>query len=145
MAATTVSEKQASDEILAKQRLSRPVAPHLSIYKPQITWYLSILNRITGGILSGGFYIYGALYLIAPALGWHVESSVLAAGFAAWPFVLKIMTKFLIALPFTFHSINGVRHLIWDTASMINNKAVNQSGWFVVGLSTLSALGLCFY
>lgn len=135
----------APNDILAKQRLNRPVAPHLTIYRPQITWYLSMLNRITGVALSGGFYLYGMLYLVAPYLGWHVESSVLAASFGAWPLAAKFATKFLVALPFTFHSFNGIRHLVWDTASMITNKAVNQSGWTVVGLTVLSSLGLALW
>jgi len=92
--------------------------------------------------MSGGFYAFGALYLIAPYAGLHLESAVLAAGFAKWPTVLQLTTKALVAWPFTYHSFNGVRHLVWDTASMINNKQVNQTGWFVVGLSTVTALGL---
>jgi succinate dehydrogenase (ubiquinone) cytochrome b560 subunit len=40
--------------IIASQRKNRPTSPHLSIYKPQITWYLSMTHRITGAILSGG-------------------------------------------------------------------------------------------
>ena len=139
-----MSPTQASDEILAKQRLNRPVAPHLSIYKPQITWYGSALNRVTGVALSGGFYAFGILYLIAPTVGWHLESSVLAASFAAWPLALKALTKFTLAMPFTYHSFNGLRHLVWDTASMINNKQVQQTGWFVVGLSVVSSLALAF-
>lgn len=128
--------------ILAKQRLNRPVSPHLSIYRPQITWYLSALNRVTGCILSGGLYIYGSLYLVAPLLGWHVGSATLAAGFATWPFALKLLTKLTIALPFTFHSFNGIRHLVWDMGRTITNKQVQQTGWAVVGLSVVSALGL---
>ena len=135
---------QASDAILAKQRLNRPVAPHLSTYKPQITWYGSALNRVTGVALSGAFYAFGALYLVAPAVGWHLESSVMAASFAAWPLALKVLTKVTIALPFTYHSFNGLRHLVWDTASMINNKQVQQTGWAVVGISVISALALAF-
>ena len=104
-----------------------------------------MLNRLTGIVLSGGFYIYGALYAVAPLLGWHVESAVLAAGFAAWPVALKFATKFAIAMPFTFYSFNGIRHLIWDTASLINNKAVAQTGWFVVGLTVLSSIGLALW
>jgi succinate dehydrogenase (ubiquinone) cytochrome b560 subunit len=38
--------------------------------------------------------------------------------------------------------MNGIRHLIWDTATMIKNKQVQQTGWAVVGLSVISALGL---
>lgn len=81
---------------------------------------------------------------MAPYLGWHLESAVIAASFAAWPVFLQVATKAIVALPFTFHCLNGVRHLIWDTAKMITNKKVNQSGWTVVALSTISALALAF-
>jgi succinate dehydrogenase (ubiquinone) cytochrome b560 subunit len=43
-----------AESIIAAQRKHRPISPHLSIYQPQITWYLSMFNRITGAILSGG-------------------------------------------------------------------------------------------
>ncbi|KAI5364970.1 Putative succinate dehydrogenase/fumarate reductase type B, transmembrane subunit [Septoria linicola] len=143
-AAAPISPVEARDQILAKQRLNRPVAPHLAIYRPQITWYLSALNRITGCAVSGVFYAYGALYLVAPYLGWHVETAVLAASFAAWPVLLQVAAKFTVAWPFLFHSFNGVRHLVWDTASMITNSKVKQTGWFVLGLTTLSSLALAF-
>ena len=142
VAAQTISETAEHQNILAQQRLNRPVAPHLMIYKAQITWYLSALNRITGSLLSGGFYVFGALYLVAPYVGLHVESAVMAASVAAWPVALKFFTKTLVALPFTFHCLNGLRHLAWDTASLIENKKVQQTGWAVVGLSVVSALGL---
>lgn len=144
VAATTVSERTEHQNILAQQRLNRPVSPHLAIYQAQITWYLSGLTRITGCTLSGGFYIFGSLYLIAPYIGLHMESAVMAASFAAWPWALKLFTKTLVALPFTFHVFNGVRHLMWDTASMISNKKVQQSGWAVVGLTVVSSLALAF-
>ncbi|KAM3417869.1 hypothetical protein BST61_g6089 [Cercospora zeina] len=139
-----LSTAGARNEILAKQRLNRPVAPHLAIYQPQITWYLSALNRITGVAVSGIFYAYGALYLAAPYLGWHVETAVLAASFAAWPVLAQVAAKFTVAWPFAFHCFNGVRHLVWDTASMITNHKVKQTGWFVVGLSTVASLALAF-
>ncbi|KAF2725116.1 mitochondrial succinate dehydrogenase subunit C [Polychaeton citri CBS 116435] len=142
VAATIVDEKQAQDQVLAQQRLKRPVSPHLSIYRPQVTWYLSGLNRITGCILSGTFYIFGAAYLIAPVVGWHLETASIAAAVAAWPLAVKFLAKSFFALPFTFHTFNGIRHLTWDTATMIRNKQVNITGWAVVGLSVVSALGL---
>ena len=40
--------------IIAAQRKNRPISPHLGIYKPQVTWYLSGFNRIAGAVLSGG-------------------------------------------------------------------------------------------
>jgi len=82
-----------SYQILVAQRRNRPVSPHLSIYRPQITWYPSMFHRITGAMLSTGFYIFGAAYLVAPVLGWHLESASMAAAFATWPVALKIATE----------------------------------------------------
>ena len=48
------------------------------------------------------------------------------------------------ALPFTFHSFNGIRHLVWDVGVGFANKTVMRTGWAVVGLSVASALGLAF-
>lgn len=141
---TTQKTASSSDgyEILAAQRLKRPVSPHLSIYKPQITWYASALNRISGSILSGGFYLFFAAYAVAPLLGWHLESVSLAAAFGALPLAAKLGLKFTAALPFTFHSLNGVRHLVWDMGKQIRNQQVARSGWLVVGLSLVGAAGL---
>lgn len=66
----------------------------------------------------------------------------MAAAFAAWPAILQFGTKMFFALPFTFHSFNGLRHLVWDTATMMTNKRVQQSGWVAVGLSVVSAMAL---
>ncbi|MCJ1238790.1 hypothetical protein MMC14_006781 [Varicellaria rhodocarpa] len=125
--------------ILVKQRLNRPVSPHLSIYQPQITWYASIMNRITGSILSGGFYIFGAAYVVAPLFGWHIESASMAAAFGSLPVAAKVALKFGVALPFTFHSWNGIRHLVWDMGREFSNKQVQRGGWTVVGLTVVSS------
>lgn len=131
-----------SYEILVAQRKQRPVAPHLMIYQPQVTWYLSALNRITGCILSGSLYIFGSAYLISPLVGWHLDSASMAAAFASWGIAAKVLTKFTFAMPFTFHCMNGLRHLTWDTGKALTNKAVIKTGWTVVGLSVASALYL---
>jgi succinate dehydrogenase (ubiquinone) cytochrome b560 subunit len=88
--------------ILAAQRKLRPTSPHLAIYRPQITWYLSMLNRITGATLSGGLYIFGAAYLVSPLTGWDLSSASMAATFAAWPLLVQLGLKMTLALPFTF-------------------------------------------
>jgi succinate dehydrogenase (ubiquinone) cytochrome b560 subunit len=118
------------------------VSPHLGIYKPQITWYGSALNRVTGVTLSGAFYVFGLSYLIAPAFGWHVESASLAASFAAWPAALAIFAKLVASFPFTYHSFNGLRHLMWDMGKGISNKQVQVTGWTVVGLSVVTSFVL---
>jgi len=143
-AATTTLKADSANSILEKQRLNRPVSPHLSIYRPQITWYGSALNRVTGSVLSGGFYVFGAAYLILPLFGWHLDSVSMAAAFGSLPVAAKLAIKLGVALPFTYHSFNGVRHLMWDTGRGLDNKGVQRTGWAVVGLSVVSAAGLAF-
>jgi succinate dehydrogenase (ubiquinone) cytochrome b560 subunit len=142
-ATTTIAEKEANS-LLADQRRHRPISPHLSIYRPQITWYASGLNRVTGITLAGTFYLFGAAYLVAPLLGWHLESASVAAAFASLPLVVKLGVKAFFALPFTFHCLNGLRHLAWDAGLAFSNKQVIRTGWTVVGLSVVGALGLTF-
>jgi len=138
-AATRSVNQDEGYQILVKQRLNRPNSPHLQIYKPQITSTLSILNRITGGMVSVGFYGFALSYLAAPMFGWHLESSTLAAAFGDLPLAAKAAIKFTVALPFTFHSINGIRHLVWDTGRELKNKQVVNTGWFVVGATVVSS------
>ena len=51
-APTTKITQQQNLDLLNEQRAKRPSSPHFTIYQPQITWYLSIINRITGTGLS---------------------------------------------------------------------------------------------
>lgn len=118
------------------------MSPHLSIYKPQITWVGSGLNRITGVALSGGLYLFATAYLVSPLLGWHLESASIAAAFGALPLLVKVALKGAVALPFTYHSLNGLRHLTWDLGRGLTNQQVIRTGWTVVGLSVASALFL---
>jgi len=86
--------------------------------------------------------VFGAAYLVSPLFGWHLDVPTMAAAFGSLPVAAKVGLKTAIALPFAFHSINGVRHLTWDTGLALSNKQVIVTGWTVVGLSTVSALAL---
>ncbi|KAF8848524.1 succinate dehydrogenase cytochrome b560 subunit [Acephala macrosclerotiorum] len=134
-----------SYEILVAQRKRRPNSPHLQIYKWQITAVMSIMNRFTGAALSAGFYVFGLSYLVSPLLGWHLDSASMAAAFAAWPVALKVLAKFAVAMPFTFHSFNGVRHLVWDMGKQFTNQQVIRTGLFTTGIATVSALALALF
>jgi succinate dehydrogenase (ubiquinone) cytochrome b560 subunit len=134
-----------SYQILVAQRKNRPSSPHLSIYRPQITWIASSLNRITGSVLSGAFYVFGTAYLVSPLFGWHLDSASIAAAFGSLPIAVKLAAKFVVALPFTFHSFNGIRHLVWDLGKEFSNKAVIRTGWITVGVSVASALYLTLF
>ncbi|KAH8664209.1 hypothetical protein BX600DRAFT_463986 [Xylariales sp. PMI_506] len=129
---------------LAAQRRNRPVSPHLTIYDYAQTWFTSsIWTRITGGIFSGGLYVFASAYLVAPLLGWHLETASLVSAFGSLPEVVKGGFKFLVAWPFVFHAINGTKHLQLDaTAKGFAKSAIKKSGWAIWSASLVTALGL---
>ena len=130
------------DTLLAQQRLRRPLSPHLSIYRPQITSTLSVLMRITGLAMSGTFCLYPLLYLASPSLGIDVSVASLVSTVGSWPAFVKLPLKLAVAWTFTFHGFNSLRFLTWDMARGITNKQVAETGWAVVGVSFASALAL---
>src|SRR5688572_27416951 len=94
-----------------KQELynNRPISPHLTIYKKQISSVLSIFHRLTGVALF------------------------IALSIAMWWFILLIFSRFdpyymqmakhgtvklslvLVSFAWFFHFCTGIRHLVWDT------------------------------
>ncbi|KAF9888171.1 hypothetical protein FE257_009166 [Aspergillus nanangensis] len=134
-------------EILARQRLHRPVAPHLSIYKWQVNSISSALERNTGILFSGPLYLLATSYLFAPYVGWDLSSTSMIAAFAGLPLAAKLMLKFAVAWPFTFHVINGVRYVLTavGTQTLRNKEQFVRIAWGVAGASFVSAVGLVAY
>ncbi|KAK9461158.1 succinate dehydrogenase/Fumarate reductase transmembrane subunit-domain-containing protein [Lipomyces oligophaga] len=139
----TPSEAQ---DLLVKQRGNRPVSPHLTIYKPQLTWMLSGLHRITGVALSAGVYALGLSYVVAPILGTSITSTAIVGAVASLPVAITFLTKTAFGGLFSFHVFNGLRHLMWDTApaAQLNNPAVIKTSLAVLGLTAISTVGLLF-
>jgi succinate dehydrogenase (ubiquinone) cytochrome b560 subunit len=133
--------------LLAAQRLSRPVAPHLSIYRRQITSVLSVLQRLTGLSLGAAFSLFPILYLSSTHLGFDLDLSAgaIAASFGSLPWIVKSAVKFGVAWIFTFHGLNSLRFLAWKFAKGVTNKEVAVSGWVVVVGSVAGAVGLAWY
>lgn len=67
---------------------------------------------------------------IAAVDAMNIPSPVLFAG------------RFLIVLPFTYHAMNGIRHLIWDMGKLLYIKQVISSGYVILGLAAVLAAGL---
>lgn len=118
---------------------NRPLSPHLSIYKPQITSVLSILHRMTGACLYVGLLALSWLMIL-------ILAQSLSMGFAAFDFSI-ILNHFLFKLMLLgmvfalyYHLCNGIRHLCWDAGLGINNKAVQLSGIAVIMSSGLLTL-----
>lgn len=92
---------------MAKRK--RPLSPHLSAYKGQISSVVSVMQRITGGGLAVGlgFFVY---WLAAAAYG--PESYATAQWFLTTWFGYLCLFGFSVCI--YFHLCNGIRHLIWD-------------------------------
>lgn len=137
---TMLTEKEAMD-LLNEQRSLRPNSPHLTIYEPQLTWYGSIANRITGVGLSACklrypqmhrkragklnrqlfaaavLYVWGISYLALPytPIGEILSSAHMVHYAALAPFWLKLTIKAPLAAAASYHTWNGFRHLAWDS------------------------------
>ena len=116
---------------------SRPLSPHLQVYRPQLTSVLSILHRITGVILSVGL-LYLVLWLIMVAAGPGPYAKFLAFHSS----ILGRLLMFGWTLCLFYHLSNGIRHLCWDAGWGLELDAAYKSGWLVVaatvGLTLLS-------
>jgi succinate dehydrogenase (ubiquinone) cytochrome b560 subunit len=64
---------------------------------------------------------------------------------AAWPVAVKLGIKSFFALPFFFHSYNGLRHLSWDLGLGFKNQQVIRTGWTAVALTFASTLYYVFF
>ncbi|KAI2608145.1 succinate dehydrogenase cytochrome b560 subunit [Hypoxylon fragiforme] len=144
-AATQKLTIEDSQSLLASQRRSRPVSPHLTAYDYTQTWFgASIWTRITGQALSTSFYAFSLAYLAAPLTGWHVESATLAEAAANLPPFINSALKAVVAWPFFFHTANGIRHLVWDFAVGFKKATIQQTSYGVLGISLVGTLGAVF-
>jgi len=108
-------------------RGNRPLSPHLTIYRPQMTSISSIFVRITGNAL-----LAATLLLIA----WLLAASTSAAAFAWVQYVITSWfgdLVFLLSLwALWYHMLGGLRHLIWDTGRGLELKTAERMGWMMI-------------
>ncbi len=119
---------------------NRPLSPHLTVYKPQITSVLSIFHRITGA----GLAISTALVVF-----WLASLAIGEVTFKRYnnflnnPFIIIVLVSSLWAL--WYHFCTGLRHLYWDMGYGYDLKSVTISGWVAVIFSfVLTFLTLLF-
>jgi succinate dehydrogenase / fumarate reductase cytochrome b subunit len=106
---------------------SRPLSPHLGVYKFMYTMALSILHRITGMAASVGFLLF-AWWLMALATGHDAYSAIM--GFLDSAPGKLVLVGFTFA--FVYHFCNGIRHLVWDTGRGLERAQARRSGNLVV-------------
>lgn len=116
-------------------RGNRPLSPHLSIYRPQLTSTTSILTRITGNAL-----LISALLVV----WWFLAAATSPEYFAV---VDGLLTGFLGTIVMTlslwglwYHTLAGLRHLVWDNGIGLDVETAEKMGWVVIGGSLVLTL-----
>ena len=105
-------------------RGNRPLSPHLSIYRPQLTSMTSILTRITGNAMLISAFLIVWWFLAASS---SPEYYAVANGFLTSWFGDIIMTLSVLGL--WYHTLAGVRHLIWDMGIGLDIPTAEKMGW----------------
>ena len=114
---------------------TRPLSPHLSVYRWQVTNTLSIIHRISGVILYfGAFYL--SLWIAAISFQGPFSDLIIAALNHPVSKIILIVLSFV----FFYHSLNGLRHLLWDIGKGFEPNQVRNSGIVVVILSILMTI-----
>ncbi|MAR79112.1 MAG: succinate dehydrogenase, cytochrome b556 subunit [Rhodospirillaceae bacterium] len=114
---------------------TRPLSPHLSIYRWKISMVLSILHRITGVGLGIGTLLICYWFI-------SIASGQKSFNTAQW-FFDSIIGKLLLlgfTIALVFHLLNGVRHLFWDMGLGFELSTSQKSGWAVVILTFVFTL-----
>jgi succinate dehydrogenase / fumarate reductase cytochrome b subunit len=114
---------------------SRPISPHLQVYKLPLTGIISIIHRMTGVFLSIGliFFVYD-IYAIAGG------SNTYAAMQAFMNLRLMQLIYWGFIYAFFFHLCHGVRHLIWDAGKSFNPDTLNRYARIELGISLVLTL-----
>ncbi|WP_299650353.1 succinate dehydrogenase, cytochrome b556 subunit [uncultured Jannaschia sp.] len=117
-------------------RGNRPLSPHLQVYRPQVTSITSILTRITGNALVVGALLV-TWWFIAAAAGpdaFETANAVLTSWFGKLVFLGSIWALW-------YHTLAGIRHLIWDTGRGLDIVSAERLGWgCIVGSVVLTLL-----
>jgi len=116
----------------------RPLSPHLTIYRPQMTSISSILTRITGNAL-----IVGAFLMV-----WWLMAAATSESYFA--FVDGVITSWLgdivMALSLLgvwYHYLAGLRHLMFDAGKGLEVETAEKLGWAcIIGSVVLTVLTL---
>ena len=117
-------------------RGDRPLSPHLTIYRPQLTSMTSILTRITGNAL-----LVTALLIV----WWFAAAATSADHFATVNGLLTSwfgdLVMVLSLLGLWYHTLAGIRHLIWDSGRGLDLQSSAIMGWgAIIGSVVLTLL-----
>ena len=115
----------------------RPLSPHLSVYRWQISNTLSIFHRMTGVVLALGA-IELVAWLVSIVIGGDTYQWVYTQ-YASWYGQIMLAG---ISFCFFYHCCNGIRHLFWDIGKGFEKDRARQSGILVIIVALILTAGL---
>ena len=110
---------------------TRPLSPHLSVYRWQVTNTLSIIHRLSGVVLYFGSLLL-PIWIFAVAFGGPFGDRIVFL--ITHPF--SVVPLIGLSFAFFYHSFNGIRHLLWDIGKGFEPNQLRNSGIAVVILSS---------
>jgi len=108
-------------------RGDRPLSPHLTIYRPQLTAITSILTRITGNALlvSALLIVWWFLAAATSSVYFDFVDGLLTSWFGDLVFFLSLWAMW-------YHFLAGLRHLYWDAGHGLEIGTAEKLGWAIV-------------
>lgn len=118
-----------------KMARTRPLSPHLQVYRLPLLALLSISHRATGVLLAAGSLVL-AYWLAAVASGPEAfsDAQALLGSLPGRAFLLVITFSLF------YHLGNGIRHLFWDAGLGFELRTAHASGILVVVAATVFTL-----
>jgi succinate dehydrogenase / fumarate reductase cytochrome b subunit len=116
---------------------SRPISPHLQVWRWHVTMASSILHRATGIGLYVAAIGFG-VWLIAAAAGPDAYAAVMDPLLSP----LGQIALYLVVAALAYHLANGIRHLVFDTGQGMQLSDANTSAWFAILFAIAAPIGL---
>ena len=114
----------------------RPLSPHLQVWRWHATMASSIFHRATGSINYIGIVAF-TIWLAGTAGG--------GPDYFAWAFqgafgLLVKLGLFVLTWSFSYHWLNGLRHLVWDFGKGFDPEGSNRRSIMIFALSPVPAI-----
>ena len=119
---------------------SRPLSPHLQIFRFRVPLITSILHRITGAALVAGSFVM-LWWLIALAGGEQAYGHFVEAALHPLGQICLIGWSWA----FFYQLLNGIRHLAYDAGKGFDLKTSYATGRLVLVLSVVLTAAAWFY
>lgn len=116
---------------------TRPLSPHMTIYRWPVTMMTSITHRLTGVGLAVGAVIL-AWWLVSISNGPEGWESFHAVSDTP----LGLLILFGLTWSLIYHFLNGVRHLAWDLGYGFDKRVSERNSVIIFALSIIAALAV---